>query len=111
MKYNVFLKVNKIINSKSFLFTVLFSFLLIIVSNVQWIIDEYINKRNDYSVFYKLISFTDLTKGATVFYWVYPLIASIPYSLWKYHEGPKTSGKIINYSIVTESIMAFLQVD
>lgn len=67
MKYNFKFTISKIVKTKSFLLTMLFSFLLIILSNAQWIIDEYINQKNCYSVFYKLISFSCNTKGAIFF--------------------------------------------
>ena len=108
MKYKINLEIKKIVKTKSFLLPMLLSFMLIIISNVQWAIDEYIYIKNCYSVFYKLISFSCNTKGAIVFYWLYPLIASLPYSLWKYYESKKKSDEIIGHGFIKEAIQAFV---
>ncbi len=110
MIYRYFLKLKYILASKAFFITIFISLILITVSNAQWLIDEYINHTNNYSIFNKLLLMKNETKGSYIFYWAFPLLASTPCS-WNYSRISKNEQNQTNTSIkntFTQISIAFI---
>lgn len=105
--YNT-VKITAIFFSKSFISIMLLSFLLIIICDVRWVIDEYVYRINEYSVFYKLLLFRCETIEDNIFFWLYPLIASSPYVLYKGQKLTKQQDNDTGQDIINESVFAFI---
>lgn len=83
------IKTGNVLKSKAFGITLLSAVLLVVLSDIQWYVDEYVREINAYNSFNKLICVSPVTYGGMIFYKIFPLLVSVPYTVLKYCDKKK----------------------
>ncbi|MBR3024395.1 MAG: hypothetical protein IKN85_00545 [Oscillospiraceae bacterium] len=67
--------IKRILLSKGYKASIIAVVCILLVSNIEWFIDEYIRDINHFSIFNKLFIVRNETIGSEIYYWLFPLFS------------------------------------